>query len=133
MVQEELDRQAGELRRIARGLGVASGPDSRAELQVSRILHLSDEQLYEDWPKDMPSGWLDDSIKAPTRVRAHERGLLFLGEAFDQALSVNLKGDIDQLLPKARGYADGNGRALLRSSSSPSPGGDGTGSHRSCL
>lgn len=102
MVQEELDRQAAELRRVARGFDAALGPESRAELQVSRILHLSDEQLYEDWPKDMPTGWLDDRIKTQVRVSAHTRGLLFLAEAFDQVLGANLEGDIDQLLAKAR-------------------------------
>lgn len=52
MIQEELDRQAGELTRIARGLDAASGPDGRAELQIGRLLQLSLEQLYAEWPKE---------------------------------------------------------------------------------
>jgi len=60
MVQEELDRQAGELTRIGRGLDAVAGPDSRAELHVGRLLQLNREQIYAEWPKDLPPGWLDE-------------------------------------------------------------------------
>jgi hypothetical protein len=76
MIQQELDRQAGELTRIARGLDAATGPDGRVELRVGRLLQLSMEQLYAEWPKEMPPGWLDERIKTQTRVAAQKQALL---------------------------------------------------------
>lgn len=102
MIQEELDRQAGELTRIARGLDAATGPDGRVELQVGRLLQLSMEQLYAEWPKEMPPGWLDKRIKTQTRVAAQQQALLYLAESLDLSLSGNLRERAEQMFAMAR-------------------------------
>ncbi|HEV7401164.1 MAG TPA: hypothetical protein VGN84_12990 [Solirubrobacterales bacterium] len=101
LLQQELDRQAGELTRIGRGLDAAMGPDGRAELHVGRLLQLSQEQLYAEWPKDMPSGWLDERARTIARSGAHKWALLLLAEAFDQALDGHLVGKAKQMLAAA--------------------------------
>jgi len=102
MIQEELDRQAGELARIARGLDGATGPDGRAELQVGQLLQHSQERLYAEWPEDMPSAWLDERAKTITRVGAHRESLLWLAAAFDRTLQGDLNGKAEQMLAAAR-------------------------------
>jgi hypothetical protein len=102
MIQQELDRQAGELTRIARGLDAATGPDSRVELQVGRLLQLGVEQLYTEWPKEMPPGWLDERIKTQTRVAAQKQALLYLAETLDVIVGGDLRERAEQMFAAAR-------------------------------
>jgi hypothetical protein len=102
MIQQEPDRQAGELTRIARGLDAATGQDGRVELRVGRLLQLSMEQLYAEWPKEMPPGWLDERIKTQTRVAAQKQALLYLAETLDFSVSGDLRERTEQMFAAAR-------------------------------
>jgi hypothetical protein len=66
MVLQELDRQASDLGRIARGIDSASGFDSPVELEVGQLLQLSPGRA--EWLKEIPLLWLDVRIKTSTHI-----------------------------------------------------------------
>lgn len=102
MIQQELDRQAADLARIARALDTAMGPSSRLELEVGRLLQLSAEQLHGEWPDDFPLELLDARTKTLARIFAHQRAFSLLASALDGADDGKLGQDIERLLTNAR-------------------------------
>jgi hypothetical protein len=101
MIQEKLDRQAGELTRIARRLDATTEPNGRAELQVGRLLQTNMERLYAEWPKEVPPGWPDERAKMLARVGAQRQVLLHLAGALDLILGGDVRGQAEQRLSSA--------------------------------
>lgn len=102
LILEELDRQSGELARIAREIDAARGSESRVELEVGRFLQQSMEEVYEAWDGDAPPGWPDDVVKMVTRVGAQRQCLLFLAETFDALGGEGIKNKVDGWLTSGR-------------------------------
>jgi hypothetical protein len=102
LLHAELDKQAAELTRIARGIDAAIGAGSRVELQLGRLFQLSSEQFYAEVPAEVPLGWPDDRIKALVRVSAQERGFLYLAEKVDSVLDGDLGTGVQAMLTAAR-------------------------------
>lgn len=102
LILEELDRQAGELARIARGIDIAEGPESRVELEVGRFLQESMDQLYAEWGENAPPGWLDDRARVLTRVGAQKQALLFLARILDARSTRDLEKEVERMLTSAR-------------------------------